>query len=143
MKNGCWQRMLRIDLANRKTRVEEIPEKDLREFIGGVGLGAEILRRDFPKRISPFDSRNLLIFGTGPFQGPVVSGKAKFSITGISHQTHTYAETAAGADLGPSFKDSGYDVLVIEGVSERPVYLQIVDDRVEIKDTTYLWDWIH
>jgi aldehyde:ferredoxin oxidoreductase len=33
MKNGYWQRMLRIDLANRKTRVEDIPEKDLRRFI--------------------------------------------------------------------------------------------------------------
>ena len=53
MKNGYWQRMLRIDLANRKTRVEEIPEKDLREFIGGAGLGAEILRRELPKKIAP------------------------------------------------------------------------------------------
>jgi aldehyde:ferredoxin oxidoreductase len=139
MKNGYWQRMLRIDLANRKTRVEDIPEKDLRRFIGGAGLGAEILRRELPKKIAPFDSRNLLIFGTGPFQGPAVPGGAKFSITGISPQTHTYADTAAGADWGPAFKDAGYDVLVIEGVSERPVYLQIVDDRVEIKDATHLW----
>jgi aldehyde:ferredoxin oxidoreductase len=139
MKNGYWQRMLRIDLTNRKTRVEEIPEKDLRRFIGGAGLGAEILRRELPRKIDSFDSRNLLIFGTGPFQGLAVPGGAKFSITGISPQTHTYADTAAGADWGPALKDAGYDVLVIEGVSQRPVYLQIVDDRVDIKDANHLW----
>jgi len=139
MKNGYWQRMLRIDLANRKTRVEDLPEKDLRRFIGGAGLGAEILRSELPEKIAPFDSRNLLIFGTGPFQGPAVPGGAKFSITGISPQTQTYADTAAGADWGPALKDAGYDVLVVEGVSERPVYLQIVDDRVEIRDATPLW----
>ena len=139
MKNGYWQRMLRIDLANRKTRVEDLPEKDLRRFIGGAGLGAEILRSELPEKIAPFDSRNLLIFGTWPFQGPAVPGGAKFSITGISPQTQTYADTAAGADWGPALKDAGYDVLVVEGVSERPVYLQIVDDRVEIRDATPLW----
>jgi aldehyde:ferredoxin oxidoreductase len=131
--------MLRVDLTNRKARVEEIPEGDLKKFIGGAGLGAEILRRELPARTGPYDSRNLVIFGTGPFQGPPIAGGAKFSIVGISPVTGTFGDTAAGADWGPSLKDAGYDILVIEGVSEKPVYLHIVDDSIEVKDASYLW----
>jgi len=139
MKNGYWQKMLRVDLTNHKTTVEPIAEKDLKDFIGGAGLGAEILRRQLPEKIKPYDPRNLVIFATGPFQGPKVPGSAKFSIVGISPLTGTFADTAAGADWGPSLKDAGYDVLILEGVSEEPVYIRIVDDDVRIEDASGLW----
>ncbi len=80
MKNGYWQKMLRVDLTNRKSTVEPIAEKDLKDFIGGAGFGAEILRRELPEKIEPYDPRNLVIFATGPFQGPAIPGGAKFSI---------------------------------------------------------------
>jgi aldehyde:ferredoxin oxidoreductase len=139
MKNGYWQKILRVDLTNRKLTVEPIEEKDLKNFIGGAGLGAEILRRELPEKIDPYDPRNLVIFATGPFQGPAVPGGAKFSIVGISPLTGTFADTAAGAAWGPSLKDAGYDVVILEGVSEKPVYLQIVDDDVRVKDASGLW----
>jgi aldehyde:ferredoxin oxidoreductase len=139
MRNGYWQKMLRVDLTNRKIRVEPILEEDLKRFIGGAGLGAEILRRELPGKITPYDPNNLLIFGTGPFQGPPVAGGAKFSIVGISPLTGTFADTAAGAAWGPSLKDAGYDFLIVEGASEEPVYLLIIDDHVEIRSASHLW----
>jgi len=139
MKNGYWQKMLRVDLTSRKSTVEPIEEKDLKDFIGGAGLGAEILQRELPEKIDPYDPRNLIIFATGPFQGPAVPGGAKFSIVGISPLTGTFADTAAGAAWGPSLKDAGYDVIVLKGVSEKPVYIQIMDDDVRIKDASGLW----
>jgi aldehyde:ferredoxin oxidoreductase len=139
MKNGYWQKMLRVDLTSHKSTVEPIAEKDLKDFIGGAGLGAEILRRRLPDKIKPYDPRNLVIFATGPFQGPAIPGSAKFSIVGISPLTGTFADTAAGADWGPSLKDAGYDVLILEGVSEEPVYIRIVDDDVRIEDASVLW----
>jgi len=138
MKNGYWQKLLRVDLTNRKTRVDQIAEKDLKQFIGGAGLAAEILRREIPEKIDPYSPENLVIFGTGPFQGPAIAGGAKFSIAGISPVTGTFGDTAAGADWGPALKDAGYDMLVIEGASEKPVYLHIVDDSIEIKDASHL-----
>ena len=45
MANGYWQKLLRVDLSTRESRVETISEGDLKRFIGGAGLGAEILRR--------------------------------------------------------------------------------------------------
>jgi aldehyde:ferredoxin oxidoreductase len=138
MSNGYWQKTLRVDLSTQTITVEHIEEADLKQFLGGAGLGAEILRRELPAKLDAYDSRNRVIFATGAFQGVAVPGSAKFSIMGISPVTGTFADTAAGASWGPSLKDAGYDVLIVQGKSEKPVYLKIVDDAVEIIDATDL-----
>lgn len=139
MKNGYWQKLLRVNLTTRKVDVEHIAEKDLRMFIGGAGLASEILRREVPANTPAYDYRNLVIFGTGPFQGPSVPGGAKFSIVGISPITGTFADTAAGGDWAPGLKDAGYDMLVVEGASASPVYIRIHDASITIKDASHLW----
>lgn len=139
MADGYWQRLLRVNLTDRRIEVESIEEQDLRRFVGGAGLGAEILRREVPAKLDAYDHQNRLIFATGPFQGPQVPGGAKFSVVGISPVTHTFGDTAAGAGMGPALKDAGYDVLLVEGVADQPVYLHIADDRVEIRDARSLW----
>ena len=139
MKNGYWQKLLRVNLTDKKTVVEPIKEIDLKSFIGGAGLAAEILRREVSGKIDPYSPENLLIFGTGPFQGPAIAGGAKFSIASISPITGTFGDTAAGAAWGSGLKNAGYDMLVIEGASEKPVYLHIDDEQVEIKDASHLW----
>jgi len=139
MKNGYWRRLLRINLTSRTVEVEPIAEEDLKGFVGGAGLGAEILRREVPARQDPFGPDNRLIFTTGPFQGPPVPGGAKFSVVAVSPVTHTFGDSAAGANWGPSLKDAGYDVLLFEGAADRPVYVSIEDDKVEIHDASEMW----
>ena len=139
MSNGYWQRLLRVDLSNRTTSVESIDEKDLKRFIGGASLAGEILRRELPEKIDAYDENNRLIFATGPFQGPAVPGGAKFSVVAVSPVTGTFGDSAAGASWGPALKDAGYDVLLIEGTADGPVFLNIVDDEVEIRDAAELW----
>jgi aldehyde:ferredoxin oxidoreductase len=139
MSNGYYQKLLRVNLAARKAVVESIPEADLKKFIGGAGLGAEILRREIPGKLPPYDPRNKIVFGTGPFQGPPIAGGAKFSIVGISPVTGTFADTAGGADWGPALKDAGYDLLVIEGAADAPLYLRIVDDQVKFEKASSFW----
>ena len=139
MSNGYYQKMLRVDLTARTAVVESIAEEDLKKFIGGAGLGAEILRREVPGNLPPYDPRNKVIFGTGPFQGPPIAGGAKFSIVGISPVTGTFGDTAGGADWGPALKDAGYDLLVVEGAADMPLYLRIVDDQVKFEKAYHLW----
>ena len=139
MKNGYWQKLLRVNLSNRQIIVEDIAEEDLKNFIGGAGLAAKMIYDELPGKLDPYDRKNLLIFATGPFQGPSVPGGAKFSIVSISPLTGTFADSAAGASWGPNLKDAGYDFLVVEGKSQTPVYLQIEDDQVLIQDAADLW----
>jgi len=139
MKNGYWQKLLRIDLTTRTSTVEPIAVEELKAFIGGAGLAAEMLRRETPARQDPYASGNRLIFATGAFQGPPVPGGAKFSVVSISPLTGTFGDSAAGASWGPSLKDAGYDVLVFQGTADKPVYVNIVDDKVEVLDAAGLW----
>jgi len=139
MANGYWQKILRVDLTKGKSWVEPIGEDVLKKFIGGAGLAAYILNKEQAGKVEPYSPDNLLIFATGPFQGPSVPGGAKFSIISISGVTGTYADTAGGADWGPEFKNCGYDAVVIKGKASKPVYLLIKDDSVEIKDASDLW----
>lgn len=139
MNNGYYQKMLRIDLTARRATVDSIPEEDLKKFIGGAGLGAEILRRELPAKLPAYDPRNKVIFSTGPFQGPPIAGGAKFGIVGISPVTGTFADTAGGADWGPALKDAGYDLLIVEGAADIPVYLRIVDDQVRFEKASHFW----
>ena len=139
MGNGYWQKTLRVNLTTGDIRVEDIDEKDLKAFLGCAGLAAEILRREIPQKIDPLSADNKVIFATGPFQGPAVPGGAKFSVVGISPLTGTFADTAAGASWGPSIKDAGFDMVILEGKADKPVYLQIIDDDVQLKDASSLW----
>jgi aldehyde:ferredoxin oxidoreductase len=139
MGNGYYQKMLRVNLTTRQHEVEPISEEDLRKFIGGAGLGGEILRREVPAKLPAYDPRNKVILATGPFQGPPIAGGAKFSIVGISPVTGTFADTAGGADWGPALKDAGYDLLVVEGAADTPVYLRILDDQVKFERAAHLW----
>lgn len=136
---GYWNKILRIDLTNRKITKEEIDEDTYKLFVGGAGIGAKILWEEVSSETNPFDANNKLIFAGGPFQGHPVPGSAKFSIISKSPLTNTYADSAAGARWGPLFKRAGYDVLVIQGKSENPVYIYIEDDEVKIRDARGVW----
>jgi len=139
MSNGYWQKLLRVDLTNRTTKVEDIREDDLKKYLGGAGLSAEILRREIKGKIDAYDPQNRVIFACGAFQTPKVPGGAKFSICAISPLTGTYGDSAAGADFGPALRAAGYDLIVVQGASKTPVYVEIVDDKVEIRDASKYW----
>lgn len=139
MSNGYWQKLLRINLSTSNIAVEDIPLKKLQHFIGGAGLGGEILRQEVGAKIAALGPENKVVFATGPFQGNPIPGSAKFSMTAISPLTNTFADTAAGADFGIALKKAGYDVLIVEGKAAKPVFLHIIDQDVSIKDAAAYW----
>ncbi|MCK4925797.1 aldehyde ferredoxin oxidoreductase, partial [Candidatus Aerophobetes bacterium] len=139
MALGYWNKILRIDLTDGKITKEEIDDDTCKLFVGGAGIGAKILWEEVPPEVSAFDPDNRLVFAGGPFQGHPVPGSAKFSIISKSPLTGTYADSAAGAKWGPSFKKAGYDVLIIQGKSENPIYIYIEDAEVRIRDAANLW----
>ena len=139
MASGYWNKVLRIDLTNKKVVKEDVEDKIFRLFVGGAGFGAKILWEEVSPEKDPLHADNRLIFATGPLQGHPVPGGAKFSVVSKSPLTNTQADSAAGAKWGPFLKKAGYDALIIQGRSETPVYIYIDDDKVEIKDAKSIW----
>lgn len=139
MASGYWNRVLRVDLTRAQSRVETVGEPLWQEIIGGAGYGARVLLDETGLNEDPLGSGNKLVFATGPFQGTGVPGSSKWTVSGISPLTGTYADSAAGAGWGIGLKRAGYDALIVEGAAAEPVLLSIGEEKVEFLPAVDLW----
>ena len=136
---GTWGKLLHVDLTEGKHWVEE-PSDDLYlKLAGGRGLVAYLLLRDMPAGADPLGPENLLIFAPGPLQGSNLPGSGRHGVGGKSPLTGAIASAEAGGWWGHEFKRAGFDALIVQGKSEKPVYLWIKDGEVEIRDAAHLW----
>jgi len=137
--NGYMGKILRVDLTSKQTRTEELDEQVARAFIGGSGLGTKILYDETDETTDPLGPDNPLIFAVGPLTGTNLFNSDRFDVVSKSPLTGIFGEASAGGYWGGRFKACGYDVLVITGQSDKPVYLYIDNEKVEIHDASELW----
>ncbi len=131
-------KLLRVNLSTGKWRVEEIPEEDLKLFIGGKGLGTLIVYREVPPGTDPLSPGNKLVFATGPFNG-LVPGASKVAVVSKSPLTRLLHDSYSGEFFAHMLRAAGYDALVVEGASRDPVYIWIDKGEVEVRDAGRLW----
>lgn len=132
-------KIVRVDLGTNEIKIEDMATEDEERFIGGAGVAAAIFTREVPADIDPFDENNLLIFSVGPFCGTAVPFCGRHFVIAKSPLTKILGESSSGGHFGKEFKASGFDILIIKGKSDKPVYLWIKDGTVEIKDASGLW----
>jgi len=134
-------KLLRVDLSTGTLRDEFLPPEDvLRKYIGGVGLSAKILYEEVPVSARPLDPENRLIFMTGPLGGTVAPSSGQCCVCALSYETgYTIGVGHFHGRFGAMLKFSGYDGVVIQGASPRPVYLWINEGKAELRDASHLW----
>lgn len=137
MPYGWGKTILRVDLAERKIVKQPLPEEWMRKYMGCRGINDIILYSEVGPDVHAFDSDNKLIFGTGPLDGTPI-GMGRVSVQ-TKQPNGCIAEGGFGGDWGPELKYAGYDHCVIEKKANRPVYLYINGDEVELRDATHLW----
>lgn len=131
-------RILRVNLTEGKANTEPV-EFYTERFIGGKGIDIKILFDRVNPSTGPFDAGNLLLFGVGLLVGTPFPAACRVNVMSKSPVTGALGDSDMGGYLGAELKFAGYDNLVIEGKAERPVYLSIRDDKVEIRDASFLW----
>ncbi len=136
---GFFNRLLRIDLSKKKTTVEPIPDSILRSYLGGKGLGSYLLLKENPPHVDPFSPENHLIFTLGPLADTPFYGSSRFAVFTKSPQTGIYSESYSGGKITHSFSRTGYDAIIIQGKSERPIFLEISDEEVLFHSASPLW----
>ncbi|MEM4770738.1 MAG: aldehyde ferredoxin oxidoreductase family protein [Acidilobaceae archaeon] len=137
---GYMGKILRVDLTAGKLYYEELPEDVLRMWIGGRGLGVYIMLKEVDPRVDPFSPANKAIVATGPLTGiPGLVSPGRWASITKSPLTNTIHDSHSGGKFGPELKFAGFDSIIIEGASERPVYLWIQDGKAEIRDAKHLW----
>lgn len=133
------QPLLKIDLTTRKTEIFNIPEAWLRDYIGGASLGAKILYPYMTKDLAPFSSQSPLLFVTGPLTGTLGPAVGRFVVCGKSPATNLWAESNCGGFWGPQLRFSGFDGLLITGVSQNPIYISIINGVVNFHEGQGMW----
>lgn len=134
---GYAGKILRVDLSSG--RLTDSPTRDYADrFIGGRGIAAKIYWDEVSPNINPFDPENPLIFVTGPLAGFSGLAGSRWQICGKSPSVEQFYYANAGGSWGAWLKFAGYDGVVIQGKSDKLVYLFIQDGTVEIKDASAL-----
>jgi aldehyde:ferredoxin oxidoreductase len=148
--NGYYGTLLDIDLSKRKIETRQIFPEDLKNFIGGRGLAMKLLYDAIPKAgIDPLSADNVLLFMPGPFSGFPIPNSSRTCVVCKSPMTSPlksdlpFASTVSysnmGGFFGPELRFAGYDGLMVRGKADKPVYIFIEDDRVEIRDASKYW----
>jgi len=148
--NGYYGIILDIDLSTRKIKSRQIFPDDLKKFVGGRGLAMKLLYDTIPKAgIDPLSADNVLFFMPGPFSGFPIPNSSRTCVVCKSPMTSPlksdlpFASTVSysnmGGFFGPELRFAGYDGLMVRGKADKPVYIFIEDDRVEIRDASKYW----
>jgi aldehyde:ferredoxin oxidoreductase len=137
--NGWTGKLLRVNLTSGTSRVEDIPQDWLRDYIGGRGIGDRYLWEELDPGVDPLSPDNKLIFATGPLTGTPVSCGARYMVVTKGALTNAITTSNSGGHWGPELKFAGYDLLVLEGRAPKPVYLLIYDDVVQLRDASGVW----
>jgi len=137
--NGYGGQILRVNLATGKISREPTSPELARDFLGGRGFGAYFLYKEVPKGADPLGPENRLIISSGPLSGLMIPGAGKCDFTCKSPLTGGYASASLGGMFTAEIKYAGFDSIILEGISPKPVYLFIDDDKIELRDASSLW----
>jgi len=130
--------ILFIDLSNGKI-TRELTSSLSRQFIGGRGINTKLLYDNVPPEVDALDPENLLLFGTGPLGGTTCPASSRIEVTGKSPITGLLGTSGIGGHAPVELKFAGYDNIAITGKADKPVYIWIDNEHVEIRDASGLW----
>jgi len=139
MVGGYMGKILRVNLTTGKTSEEPINEELARKFIGARGYGVKIIFDEVSANADALGPENKLIFATGPLTLTTAPTAARYDVVTKSPLNGVIAASNSSGFFAPEVKKAGYDILIVEGRSEKPVYLWITDEKVEIRDASHLW----
>lgn len=136
---GYVGKILRINLTERQIKTEPLNLDLAKKFLSGRGLAGKMFTDEVPADVEAFSPENKVFISTGALTGTNAPTSGRFMVVTKSPLNNTLASSNSGGYWGPQLKFAGYDMIVLEGKADAPVYLSILDDKVEIKDASHIW----
>lgn len=135
-----WQRtILRVDLTAGTCTQEPLNMEWAQQYLGQRGLGSKYLLEEMDPAADALSPENKLIFATGPLTGTMASTGGRYSVITKGALTGAIACSNSGGKFGAELKMAGYDMVIVEGASDKPVYLYIENDKAELRDASQWW----
>ena len=136
---GYMGKILRVELSKGSISEEPLDEGLTKKFLGGAGVATKYLFDEVKKGVDPLGPENKLIFMTGPLTGTISPSAGRYSVVAKSPLTGFWGHGNAAGYWGAKFKATGFDGIIFEGISPKPVYLVIEDGKAELRDAGHLW----
>lgn len=134
LKYGYGGRVLRIDLSERRYRIEELEPSWIKPVIGGRAANSKRLFEELDTGCDPLGPQNILIFGVGPLTGSLLPASAYYTVSAKSPLTGILGDSAAGGQFAAEMKLTGFDQIIITGKSDNLLYLMVSESGVEFVD---------
>jgi aldehyde:ferredoxin oxidoreductase len=132
-------KILRVDLTAGTVKSEPLNMEWAKEYLGSRGLASKYLTNEIDPKVDPLSPDNKLIFATGPLTGTMASTGGRYTVVTKGPLTGAIACSNSGGYFGAELKMAGWDMVIFEGQSAKPVYLYINDDVAELRDAGHLW----
>lgn len=136
---GWMGKIIRVNLSNGKISKEALKNEDMHNFIGARGLGTKMYCDEVDPGVDPLSPDNKMIFMTGPLTGTLATSGGRYNVVTKGVLNGTIAASNSGGTFGPELKYAGYDGIILEGKSEKPVYLWVNNETVELRSAEDLW----
>jgi len=132
-------KLIRLNLTTGKSQVEEIPRQWLKDFLGGRGLGVKYLYEELKPGVEPLSAENKVIMMMGPLGATTAMSVSRMALATKSPLTGAVSKSIMGGSFGAFLKFAGYDGIIVEGESAKPVYLHIDKEGIHLLDAADLW----
>ncbi len=132
-------KILRVNLTTGSVASEPLNMDWARQYLGSRGLASKYLVEEIDPKLDPLSAGNKIIWATGPLTGTMASTGGRYTVVTKGPLTGAIACSNSGGYWGAELKMAGWDMVIFEGKSAKPVYLFIEDDRAELRDASALW----
>ncbi len=137
--NGWFGKILRVNLSTGETSVETVDAATAKDFIGGRGWAIKYLYDEMDPAVDPLSPENILIFATGPLTATPAPTGNRYMVVTKAPLTGVLSCSNSGGIFPTEMKRTGFDMFIFEGRAEKPVYLYVNDDQVEIRSAEEIW----
>jgi aldehyde:ferredoxin oxidoreductase len=128
-----------VNLTAGTVKAEPLNMDWARAYLGSRGLATKYIVEEVDPKVDPLSAANKLIWATGPLTGTMASTGGRYTVVTKGPLTGAIACSNSGGYWGAELKMAGWDMVIFEGKSAKPVYLFIEDDKAELRDAAHLW----
>lgn len=132
-------KILRVNLTTGECKSEPLNMTWAKQYLGSRGLASKYLVSEVDPKVDPLSPDNKIIWATGPLTGTMASTGGRYTVVTKGPLTGAIACSNSGGYWGAELKMAGWDMVIFEGKSPKPVYLSIEDDKAELRDAAHLW----
>ncbi|MCG3260616.1 MAG: aldehyde ferredoxin oxidoreductase, partial [Candidatus Heimdallarchaeota archaeon] len=128
-----------VDLTKQSFLVKETDPLLIENYLGGRGWAIKYLYDNLKQGIDPLSPENILVVSLGPLTGTFAPSTARYTVAAKSPLTGGIGYANSGGHFAPELAYAGYDAIFLHGKSEKPLFLYIEDDKIELRDASHLW----